>query len=478
MTDKVGGFHLTPDDIGELYKIVEELRGTNAEAQRILATDETAQELALIYERLGEDVTPVVLDAAVKEYTARMFTFTPAKPGAGLTLASCYLNRNTIGKWAFVGGSVAGLIAGTAALAYNQFHRLQEASVEERVETAYHTQTDIRARIELLETSPLVKDLPTAEQKQLETLLLLAKGKISLTETFFGEYCSEGTAVDGVTRENYPRATSHLSESVIPLFAEVEEGIASGEQILGVERGLQSTARQLDSLRATIRQAAPPTVLLQQAEQTYHLGKGAVTSRRRDTAEQQLEQMERLQSEIMYFTQTSATLDGVYRSVRDLARESVAIERAERGYQEARQARDNANVPALRKAVGELQSLSAILNQEYELRIVTRAGVKSGIDRYYTDEQGKRTSGFYLIVEAVEGRNAVSMEIRNEEDGQIRRVAMWGVRVPKGVYETVKGDKQDNGVIEDAVVGGKRRGYLSPQYEQRFQIQGGQITEW
>ena len=49
-------------------------------------------------------------------------------------------------------------------------------------------------------------------------------------------------------------------------------------------------------------------------------------------------------------------------------------------------------------------------------------------------------------------------------------------RVPQAEYDKVKADKLDNGLIDEAVVGEKRRGELDVDY--RIAVAGGAITEW
>ncbi|MBK7043924.1 MAG: hypothetical protein IPH50_09655 [Rhodanobacteraceae bacterium] len=48
--------------------------------------------------------------------------------------------------------------------------------------------------------------------------------------------------------------------------------------------------------------------------------------------------------------------------------------------------------------------------------------------------------------------------------------------MPQSEYERVKADKIDNGLIDDAVVGEKRRGEIDVEY--RVAVAGGAITEW
>ena len=130
---------------------------------------------------------------------------------------------------------------------------------------------------------------------------------------------------------------------------------------------------------------------------------------------------------------------------------------------------------AARTAVADLRGLSAQLQQQYEIRIVSRQGVRSGTTRI--PDENRFAENFYVIVEAVapDGR-ALTLPITSEEDGRTRRVAMWGLRVDEAVYESVRADKQNDGIVNDAVVGAKRRGVLEPEYS--VATTGAAITEW
>ena len=61
-------------------------------------------------------------------------------------------------------------------------------------------------------------------------------------------------------------------------------------------------------------------------------------------------------------------------------------------------------------------------------------------------------------------------------DGQTRNVKQWGLRVKDSVFEQIKRDKEDDGIISRNVFGIKRRGYLQPQY--LISTTGSAITQW
>jgi hypothetical protein len=125
--------------------------------------------------------------------------------------------------------------------------------------------------------------------------------------------------------------------------------------------------------------------------------------------------------------------------------------------------------------LGKLSALVEQLDRTYELRIVSRPGVQSGVWRYHGDDRSRRN--YYIVVEAVgPDGHVLSLPIRNEEQQVTRTVKRFAVRVPVEVFERVKADKLDNNLIDDAVFGHKRRGAREPEF--RFPVAGGYITDW
>lgn len=107
--------------------------------------------------------------------------------------------------------------------------------------------------------------------------------------------------------------------------------------------------------------------------------------------------------------------------------------------------------------------------------IVSRPGVKSGVWRYSVENPASRNH--YLIVEALdETGSATTLPIKNEENGRVQNVSLFGVRVPRERYEQVGRDKTDDGIIQDNVIGVKEAGRIAPQFT--IDRDGGYITEW
>lgn len=136
---------------------------------------------------------------------------------------------------------------------------------------------------------------------------------------------------------------------------------------------------------------------------------------------------------------------------------------------------DQHDYAAARSSVGELRDLSYRLQQQYELHIVSKPGQESGFWMEPNDNPGARS--YYLVVEALDPQgNAVRVRVRSEQDSATRVVSTWALHVDKQDFDRAVADKRDDGIIQNDVVGVKRRGELEPTYS--VQTNGGAILKW
>ncbi len=130
---------------------------------------------------------------------------------------------------------------------------------------------------------------------------------------------------------------------------------------------------------------------------------------------------------------------------------------------------------AATRSLDQMVQLETDMRQSYTVRIVSRPGEYSGVFR--VPEDNPRGRNYYLIVEAVDASGAlVPVQIASEEDQTSKRTSTWGIRVSERVFNAVADDKSDDQIIQNAVIGEKRRGVLEPEY--RIPVLGGRIVEW
>lgn len=201
-------------------------------------------------------------------------------------------------------------------------------------------------------------------------------------------------------------------------------------------------------------------------------------------------------------------LPGEARDVKVAARQAAAVDQAYREFEAAiasiRQLSDDPEVAGEAKALAssaliakneadqnklddlltEASQLQATLESSYRLVIPSGSDEQSGFQRDWTDENGTRTSGFYLVVEArdLQGR-AVEAPVRNRETDRVQRVSRWAEQVPEDVFNRLLADKTEDGVLDERLFGEKVRG----RRELDVLIEGpddkplprmGQITSW
>lgn len=174
-------------------------------------------------------------------------------------------------------------------------------------------------------------------------------------------------------------------------------------------------------------------------------------------------------------TEVPAELTAAYQTIDTISDDPAALEAARAQLTAGEAAIAEGDYDAARAAIEELETLELRLNLEYDLRVVSRPGEQSGVWREPEVNGGARN--YYLIVEPVAPRGgALRVPITSEEDGRTRTVRAWGLRVDEATYNRVAADKRDDGIIQNASVGQKRRGVLEREYT--VPTTGAAITEW
>ncbi len=170
-----------------------------------------------------------------------------------------------------------------------------------------------------------------------------------------------------------------------------------------------------------------------------------------------------------------AALTSNYNEIIKEARVERATSLAKRMLEDGQSALGRGDIGAARRAKDDMVALLDELRLEFTLRVVNRPGEASGVWRRPAINSQARN--YYLIVEATDGGGHIlPRSVSNEETGLTSKVAKWGVRVSSDVFQSVLADKMDDGVIQQNLVGQKRRGRLEIEYV--VPVLGGAITKW
>ena len=404
--------------------VVDTLRHQRSLVERELHAEdreaELIEKLRKIYAGQGLEVSDGVIAEGVKAMREERFAYRPPPGGVNTTLARLYVNR---GRWAK--RALWLLIIVAAVWAGYRYLYVMPAE---------------RGR------SRLVQELKSQVAGQQERI-------VTLTER-----------INGLTGE-LEEALQSVPASVLPPARRLSDGarqsLASAARELGAADKLGPAAgidpNNLETYTAKIQQRL--------AEQ-----KGII-----DRALNDLESVQAAIGSIRSLGTGFKDLESLHAEALKAVREKGVAQKIDALYNNALSAVKSGDLETAKTARDALQYTREMLEKEYTLQIVSRPGTPSGVWRYPVDSRTARN--YYLIVEAVlPSGQRLKLPITSEEDGKVRTVSEWGLRVEPQVFERVREDKQQDGIVNHKTVGFKQRGYLTPNYT--VATTGDTITEW
>lgn len=162
-------------------------------------------------------------------------------------------------------------------------------------------------------------------------------------------------------------------------------------------------------------------------------------------------------------------------SIAHVARKSEVVEEARRIAATGNVALEKGDDEGALKAASDLSEIADRLSEHFEIRIVAREGIPTGVTRI--PDWDRNAKKFYIVVEAIDaGGNLMPRKIVSEETGLETVAANWGQRVSEQAYAEIRSDKLDDGVIQQSLLGSKQLGDLDTQW--REGVENGTITEW
>ena len=399
------------DEVMLAMDVVDTLRHEQQLVERELASDE--QDKALIekvkrmYASQGLEVTDEVIAAAVAALREGRFTYQPPPPRGPVWLANLYVRRNWLAKWAAI---LAASLAGMFFL-----YQVALVAPEER------------------QRQKTAKSFNTTISQQLDQLSV-AKQRLAHLNQALGR------------AEKSPFASEVAAKVLLT---------EAGQQLAGAETRLQALEKlplqpnlTVDSL---VREGE---VIKRRLEQ-----RGTLVS----AVNAQLDKAEAAIHDLGELAGLRDKLASQRQSLLAESREEAARTQTDKLYSDALAALNRGDLAAARRESTALQELYDHLVQEYEVRIVSRPDLPSGIRRTLPNRPGVRN--YYVVVEAVTSQGKrLTVPITSEENGKTYNVQHWGQRVDESLYDKIRRDKLDDGIIQNNRFGVKERGYLSPQY--------------
>jgi hypothetical protein len=410
------------DEVMLAMDVVDTLRHQRSLVEQELESEDRERELIeklrKVYADQGLAVSDEVIAQGVRAMREERFAYRPPKKGLKTSLARMYVNR---GRWA---KGVALLMIALAAVWVGYRYLFVLPAERGRTQTARELAG--RAEAQQERTAALRARLDSTGQA-LQTELISVSEQAAIRRL-----------ADRV-RQGLTGAASRLDAvEKLPPVSGVDAGSVA-EKSAGTRRWLDERNELLDLAQNDL-----------------------------DAAQVALTSIRDLKNE-------AAGLDALRAEALKEAREPGAAGKIEALYTNAATAAGAGDLEALRTARQALQYVHDLLRQAYTIQIVSRPGTPSGVWR--TPANSRTARNYYLIVEAQTASGQVlKLPVTSEEDGRVRTVSLWGLRVDPEVYEQVRRDKEADGIVNRKTVGVKKRGFLSPEYS--VSTTGAAITEW
>lgn len=161
--------------------------------------------------------------------------------------------------------------------------------------------------------------------------------------------------------------------------------------------------------------------------------------------------------------------------VEALTRAPEALARAAFYREEGAAALAEGNLGRAQAEVERLEVLIAELARTYDIQIAADAQGDVGVWRI--PDVNEEARNYYVFVQAIApSGERLRLSILSEETGQVRETDRWGLRVTEAFVREVIADREDDGIIQNRIVGRKARGALAPDYT--IETTGGMIYDW
>lgn len=481
--------------------VVDQLRYRNAEMKPLADSghDKAAlkRRLLELYRSQGIEVSDEILEAGIQAQREQRYLYT-APRGWKAWLARRWIDRARLLKWALAVVLALLVLVALLVMARSFGAFVHDINVQNNVQAlndkvAAQQQEAVAARALLAAQEQALQGLlprASASGDRLQPLTESAQSALAEAQRHFAELPATMAALPTLVRKDkLTRLSSGGSATGERAAAQVEQQrLAAAQRLANARDTLPALTERVNilvqaveasELLDTTNTAAKAARLTPDAEQVraraYTGGDVALRAGDMAAAGQAVSTLKDLISS----ADTLAALnDRLARLKADGLATGVAGEDRKRFERALDQAARLIRVETLAEAGPALDNVSqlvGLLSQTLVYRIVNRDDERTGVWRYNEKANGGRN--YYLVAEALdEAGNVAELPIRNEETGKEERVSVFAVRVPQATYNRVAADKQDNGIIEDDLIGSKPRGSLSPRF--RMPTTGGYITEW
>ncbi len=442
--------------------------------------DALLREIGAFYERQGLTVDPKIVEQGVDEFLSSELEFLPPKDpllsiGATLWVRRKLVILSTVGLFVL---AVLGLTA-ASSISWEQRRELQQIASDLEPDHV-STQSLVESVKGLIGPVQQSNHPRTAEWMASEAEFQRAADlwQKKTTDLLAGVESEQPSSILDLEMASRSRKIDQFREIRNQIYDESSALRSQADALKTAARFYIQYPSLLANLTSPLAGAGLPALLSSSFAQASAEARQALDTGNQTAFSAALARRESILQQAGQFKALSSKLNALTATLAQNVSDPDALKAARELATAAESAISSGQLDSAQSAVAQLGDYLDFVRSAFVLRIVSRPGMKSGIDRYYTDASGKRVAGYYVIVEALDASGRpIRQSIRNEEDGSLKQTSIWGERISKDVYEKIKKDKLDNGRIDQNVVGAKQAGSAKIDYTM-IPTSEGRITRW
>lgn len=466
------------DDLLSALNVVDELRHKEMSMQKITegGRELLMEQLKAYYERNSLHVTDDILNRAIDAHLGQRFVYQPPSNRAAALLAEMYVDRIVWYKRLAVSAAFC-LAAG--ALYYGLAVYPEKARVRRDVESinSHISRTDALVDNLDAKASTTLPDMECAHmltRSACERMLRDAKNDYESGVLALG-LLKSAPEIEKLRIDEYSSRFDPMSLEIQNRYAAINSAESringSFEKISAISR-LASLHDSIFSLERSLGQVEKYAALSERKDAAWSSAIAGLESGDINQASVAYDSLRKLIDQSRSLNETSAAAGRIKPS--GVSSDREALKELQTKWEIIQSYIEDGDSHKAASALKEYSSLVSYVSSSITYRIVSDAGVRSGIWRYH--DKIPNVKNYYVVVDAISNGKPVDILIVNEEDNSKSMESRFAVRVAEAFYESVKDDKMDNGIIDNSIIGEKERGKMSASFNKG--IIGGYITSW
>lgn len=461
--------------------LIDEMRHQRSEVQKHLDLPQhrqaVAERIREFYRTKGVEVEDALVQQGVSDFFAtRLIHEAPPLRAWEKALAVAYVSRGSWFKWGLIWLPIILWSLYAWSQVFQSFGESRLRYTQTAVNQAYLRVSSLSQQFDQLQqrVSGLQSDTQVAQLPAAQRLLERARATLDKARPLTDLSLPKAQVTEQSRSDDFKRvfeANKSLNKDGVALDA-VDAQLDQVSQLLMLSAQLQALSKT-EALRSSTQPSAALVALLANARAALEQADIQGLATAQAAVEQVADFQKRaaaLQAKLVPLKQAQDRVHKMGLSNAEAAQFQplfAAVENAVEAFDDA----------AGERALKDVEALRAFATTALTLKVVSRVGEKSMVERNHDSTGGK---SWYLLTEANDAQgNVVPVPVTSIETGEKRYAKIFGVRVNQATYIEAKNDKLADGHVDNNLMGTKASNSLTLKFVKGpVKTQPAYLLEW